>query len=139
MLIVDVEKLDGMKMMTPEQYAKFVRIGNFTGSERDAKFLAAMGLCGEAGEVSELLKKHLLHGDELNRDELVKELGDVLWYFFHTLNTFDLTFTEVVERNIVKLCNRYPKNYGPELPSIEIRMPAPLSTSVKSMPVNWLP
>ena len=56
--------------MNTESYAHFVDVGNFTNGERDAKFLAAMGLCGEAGEVSELLKKHLLHGDDLDREEL---------------------------------------------------------------------
>ena len=100
-----------MSALTPKQYAEFVNVGNFTKSERDAKFLAAMGLCGEAGEVSELLKKHLLHGDDLDKDELIKELGDVLWYFFHALNTFDLTFDQVVAENVIKLCHRYPDNY----------------------------
>lgn len=98
--------------MTPEKFQEFVETGNFTEGERDAKFLAAMGLCGEAGEVSELIKKHLLHGKDLNREDLVKELGDVLWYFFHALNAFDVTFNEVVEQNVAKLCARYPDQYG---------------------------
>jgi len=98
--------------MTAKEYAEFVRVGNFTKDERDAKFLAAMGLCGEAGEVSELLKKHLLHGKELSREALVDELGDVLWYFFHTLNTFDISVHEVAEYNVEKLCARYPNQYG---------------------------
>ncbi len=97
---------------SPQKYAEFVRIGNFTKSDQDAKFLAAMGLCGEAGEVSELLKKHLLHGKPLNRDALREELGDVLWYLFHALNTFDMTFEEVARENIDKLCKRYPYQYG---------------------------
>jgi NTP pyrophosphatase (non-canonical NTP hydrolase) len=93
-------------------YSNFVRVGNFTKNERDAKFLAAMGLCGEAGEVSELLKKHLLHGKTLNEEMLIEELGDVLWYFFHTLNTFDISLGDVMRRNITKLCHRYPEQYG---------------------------
>jgi len=81
--------------MTPDLYTTFVRHGNFTTNERDAKFLAALGLNGEAGEVSEIIKKHLLHGKELNMEHLKEELGDVLWYFFHALSTFDLTFEEI--------------------------------------------
>lgn len=40
----------------------------------------AMGLAGEAGEVVDLLKKHLYHGHALDTGALAKELGDVLWY-----------------------------------------------------------
>ena len=93
-------------------YSRFVEIGNFTTEERDAKFLAGMGLAGEAGEVCDNLKKHLLHHKPLDREHLVEELGDVLWYFQHTLNTFDITWKEVVEYNIRKLCERYPDQYG---------------------------
>lgn len=97
-------------MLNTNRYAEFVRMGNFTKSDRDAKFLAAMGLCGESGEVSEILKKHLLHGKDLNRDELLKELGDVLWYLFHTLNVFNFTIEEVAKENVKKLCSRYSHN-----------------------------
>jgi NTP pyrophosphatase (non-canonical NTP hydrolase) len=98
--------------MQTEKFQAFVKLGNFTKGERDAKFLAALGLNGEAGEVSELIKKHLLHGKELNRDDLIKELGDVLWYFFHALNAFDVSIDEVVTQNVTKLCARYPAQYG---------------------------
>lgn len=97
-------------MLDVQRYAEFVNMGNFTESKRDAKFLAAMGLCGEAGEVSEILKKHLLHGKELKREDLKKELGDVLWYFFHTLNVFDFTIGEIARENVRKLCDRYAHN-----------------------------
>lgn len=98
--------------MDTDRYAKFVQVGNFTRDHRDATFLGPMGLSGEAGEVSELFKKHLLHGKELDRVELVKELGDVAWYFFHILNTMGISFDEVLEENVTKLCNRYPTQYG---------------------------
>jgi NTP pyrophosphatase (non-canonical NTP hydrolase) len=96
----------------PIKYKQFVRTGNFTENKRDAKFLAAMGLAGEAGEVCDLLKKHLLHGKLLNRDELKDELGDVLWYLQHTCNTFGIPMAEVAHGNIRKLCDRYPDRYG---------------------------
>lgn len=98
--------------MKPEQYKAFVRHCNFTKNERDSKFLAALGLNGEAGEVSEIIKKHLIHGDDLDKDRLVDELGDVLWYFFHTLNAFDISFDEVMEWNVRKLCQRHPASNG---------------------------
>lgn len=101
-----------MKNPTVAAYAAFVKHANFTKNKRDAKFLAALGLNGEAGEVSEIIKKHLLHGDDLDKDHLIEELGDVLWYFFHALNTFDISFEEVAELNIRKLCVRHPQSNG---------------------------
>ncbi len=39
-----------------------------------------MGLCGESGEVIDILKKHLSQGHELNKEKMAEELGDVAWY-----------------------------------------------------------
>lgn len=41
---------------------------------------AALGLNGEAGEFADLVKKHLFQGHCLDREKLIKELGDCLWY-----------------------------------------------------------
>ena len=98
--------------MRIERFEEFVRVGNFTEGERDAKFLAAMGLAGEAGEVCDMLKKHMLHGKPLDREELKKELGDVLWYLVHACNTFGIPLGEVMEGNVEKLVDRYPAQYG---------------------------
>jgi len=78
-------------------------------------FWVLWGSTVRRGEVSEILKKHLIHGDDLDRDHLRQELGDVCWYLLHTMNTFGFTFNEVIEANVVKLCDRhYPKNGDPE-------------------------
>lgn len=100
-------------MTSTRRYQEFVRHCNFTTNARDSKFLAALGLNGEAGEVSEIIKKHLLHGKDLDLDHLRDELGDVLWYFFHALNAFDISFDDVLEGNVRKLCIRHPENNGP--------------------------
>ena len=41
---------------------------------------AGLGLSGEAGEATDIIKKHLFHGHELEKEHLAKELGDVMWY-----------------------------------------------------------
>lgn len=120
-----------------EAYATFVKHANFTENKRDAMLLAALGLNGEAGEVSEIIKKHLLHGKDLDRDHLVDELGDVLWYFFHALNTFKISFEEVAEGNIRKLCIRHPQSNGKATNWIphEIKTAVSLNTG-RSIPVT---
>lgn len=79
--------------------------------------LGCFGLAGEAGEVIDLIKKVKLHGKELDRDALVKELGDVAWYYTLLLSTFNISLEEVMLVNIRKLVERYPERH-PELAAI---------------------
>lgn len=70
-----------------------------------------MGLCGEAGEAIDVVKKHLAQGHELDRERLIKELGDVAWYLAETATALDVTLEEVLERNLRKLRARYPEGF----------------------------
>ncbi|MEI6739781.1 MAG: nucleoside triphosphate pyrophosphohydrolase family protein [Gemmatimonadaceae bacterium] len=75
---------------------------------------AALGLTGESGEVAEVIKKHLFHATPLDRDALVKELGDCLWYIGAFATVLDLSLSDIAERNIEKLRKRYPEGFDPE-------------------------
>jgi NTP pyrophosphatase (non-canonical NTP hydrolase) len=70
-----------------------------------------LGLAGEAGEVIELIKKHLYHGKELDKDALIKELGDVMWYVAAICSQVGLSLEDVAERNVAKLSARYPNGF----------------------------
>ena len=72
---------------------------------------AALGLCGEAGEFAEIVKKHLFHGHPLDREKLVKEIGDVMWYVAFACHAADVELEEVASRNIAKLRARYPEKF----------------------------
>jgi NTP pyrophosphatase (non-canonical NTP hydrolase) len=68
-----------------------------------------LGLCGEAGEVAEKVKKYLRDGtpwDEV-RITVRKELGDVLWYVAMVANEFDLTLDGIANANVMKLRHRH--------------------------------
>lgn len=83
-------------------------------SFRERMLLGAVGLSDECGEVTGLLKKLAFHGRTLDPEtfeKLVLELGDVLWYFFLILHTFDIDFGDVLEANVHKLVNRYPDKH----------------------------
>ena len=73
-----------------------------------------MGLCGEAGEAIDLVKKHLHQGHELDREGLKKELGDIAWYLAETAWALDLSLEEVFQGNIDKLKARYPEGFDSE-------------------------
>lgn len=75
---------------------------------------SVMGLCGESGEACDLVKKHLFHGHELDREALIKELGDVAWYLAEAAAALDISLDEVFERNIEKLKQRYPEGFSEE-------------------------
>jgi len=96
-------------MKTESEYRHFVnqRCGTIG---RDRLLLAAMGLCGEAGEVMEIWKKHLISHKTLDRDDLLEEMGDVFWYFTLMMidNGFDLDM--IVEANMEKLRKRQGEN-----------------------------
>lgn len=97
-----------------EEFARYVEAnwssgksekGNFVGNPLRSLFIMATGLAGEAGEVSEILKKHVRDGD-LNRDALKKELGDVLHYWARIAKEFDIPPTEIMLDNIEKIASR---------------------------------
>jgi NTP pyrophosphatase (non-canonical NTP hydrolase) len=81
------------------------------GGNLTAHFL---GLCGEAGEVVELFKKHIGHGHELNLVKLEKELGDVLWYISAIATGLGLDLDLIAQYNIDKLKTRYPDKFSAE-------------------------
>lgn len=75
---------------------------------------SVMGLNGEAGEVIDIVKKHLFHGHELKKDELIKELGDVAWYLAEAAYALDVDLETILVKNIEKLKKRYPEGFSVE-------------------------
>lgn len=73
---------------------------------------ASMGLCGESGEVIDLVKKHLFQGHELDDELLIKELGDVAWYLAEAATALNVDLSEILEKNIKKLEKRFPDGFN---------------------------
>ncbi|MFM9110328.1 MAG: nucleoside triphosphate pyrophosphohydrolase family protein [Prochlorococcaceae cyanobacterium] len=73
-----------------------------------------LGLCGEAGEVADKVKKVLRDGDgrfdEAVQAALKLELGDVLWYVAQLASELGLDLAEVAEANLDKLASRAARN-----------------------------
>lgn len=87
--------------------------GEYLPREKDLTTWA-LGVAGEAGEVADLVKKHLGHGHELDREKLVKELGDVLWYVAALAHYVGAPLSEVAAVNVAKLWKRYPNGFEQE-------------------------
>ena len=73
-----------------------------------------LGLAGEAGEAADKVKKILRdkggYASTEDRAELIKELGDVLWYVANVARYLDADLSEVAKGNINKLESRYKRN-----------------------------
>lgn len=105
--------------MTINEYEKLAqRTSKYAAglkTEVDPKLVNGLtGLCGEAGECIDLLKKHLFQGHELNRTKLIDELGDVQWYIAETAAALGVSLEEIMEHNIEKLRRRYPEGFDSE-------------------------
>lgn len=101
--------------MTINEYQSLaMRTLNPELSKKDVLINGVMGLCGESGEAIDIVKKHLAQGHELDREALIKELGDVAWYLAETAYALDVPLEDVLQRNIDKLKARYPQGFDAE-------------------------
>ena len=83
-------------------------------TEKDVLMNALMGLCGESGEAIDLMKKHLYQGHDLDKEKLVKELGDIAWYLAEAATGLNIDLSEVLQSNLDKLHARYPQGFSTE-------------------------
>lgn len=103
--------------MTFEEYQKISRentsypddVKNVLKNEHRFVF-PVLGLAGETGEVAEKIKKvirdHQGIIDEEKKNELVKELGDILWYLTQLATDLNISLEEIAKANLEKLKSR---------------------------------
>ena len=72
----------------------------------------ALGLAGESGQLVDLVKNYTFKGHPLDRDDLIHEMGDVLWYLSQVAEWADIPFEEVAQKNIETLNERYPNGFN---------------------------
>ncbi len=82
--------------------------------DKDLILNAALGLAGESGEVADLIKKHLFQGHELNKEKIIDELGDILWYIAIMAEGLGVEMEVIPTHNIDKLRKRYPNGFEAE-------------------------
>ena len=98
------EKKDAIK-----DYSEWVETMILTkGSDRLVE--NTLGLVGEAGEVAEKIKKLIRDDTKFSDEEVLKELGDVVFYATALSNIYGKGLHEVMELNIKKLDDRLKRN-----------------------------
>ena len=99
--------------MNNKSYQAFVKK---SASPRYDNKLAIIGLVGEVGELADVVKKEIIYNDMTRfeekygmsvRDKIVDEAGDVLWQLVLVLCKYDITISEVMNKNYEKLIKRH--------------------------------
>ncbi len=110
--------------MTPDEYQKLaLRTEHTPGfiadthdipqTKANARLLHGMiGVCTEAGELQDMMKRHLIYGKDFDPTNVIEECGDLLWYIALCLDATGYTMADCMERNIGKLRARYPQGFA---------------------------
>ncbi|MGM9942966.1 MAG: nucleoside triphosphate pyrophosphohydrolase family protein [Erysipelotrichaceae bacterium] len=99
--------------MEINEYQKLALKTNNSQLDKDMMLLnSALGLAGESGEVVDIIKKYYFHSHSLDKQQLIKELGDVCWYIAQCCSAIDIDMETVMEENIRKLAKRYPNGFN---------------------------
>lgn len=72
---------------------------------------AAMGMSTEAGELLDMLKKHIFYGRDLDLVNAGEEVGDNQWYVGLAIDVMRTTMNDILTMNIEKLRLRYPEKF----------------------------
>ena len=106
-----------VSQLTSEPSTNFVdfadRIGELDreGANIERLLTSGVGINAEGGEFLEIIKKMVFQGkpwNEDNREHLIIELGDIMWYVAQATQALDISMEDVLNTNIRKLSKRYP-------------------------------
>ena len=97
--------------MNFNEYQKLALRTASESSKRNLILDGVMGLCGEAGECIDVVKKHMFLGHELDKQKLIDETSDCLWYLAAIASGLEISFEEIANHNLNKLKKRYPDGF----------------------------
>ena len=109
-----VDFVDAVTSDPSKDFKSFIEsLNNLDGKGANINRLAtaAVGISAEGGEFMEIVKKMVFQGKPWNadnREHLIIELGDVLWYVAQACMALEVSFDDVVATNVEKLKKRYP-------------------------------
>ena len=109
-----LEFVDAVTSEPSKDHEAFIyRLQELEGEEFPAERLltASVGMCAEAGEFTEVVKKIVFQGKPVNEDNLFhlkRELGDIMWYVAQACISLNISLDEVLAMNVEKLSARYP-------------------------------
>jgi NTP pyrophosphatase (non-canonical NTP hydrolase) len=101
----------GEEIFSLKDYQELCRATAKKFETREKEILTwGLGIAGEAGDVAGCIKKTFAHDND-QREGIKENIGDTLWYAAMICNFFDWDMQEILENNIKKLRDRYPKGF----------------------------
>ena len=117
-MTIDFDKyllfVDGVTSDSSKNFVDLAeRLGDLDrqGANIERLTTAGVGLAAESGEFLEIVKKMVFQGkpwNDDNREHLIIELGDVMWYVAQACMALGVSFDDVIKGNVKKLEKRYP-------------------------------
>ena len=107
-----VDEVTSDASKNPDDFSDALDIIDEQGVPPERLLTAALGICAEGGEFTEVVKKCVFQGkpmDEHTQYHLKRELGDICWYIAQACMALDTNFREIMEMNYEKLSARYPE------------------------------
>lgn len=101
-----------MNLEYKEFVAKLFKTQGYVEKGKYPILHAAVGISTEAGELLDAAKKAAFHDHNLDRANIVEELGDLLFYIQGLANVLDLEISDILINNMDKLEKRYPAGYN---------------------------
>ncbi len=101
-----------VKLATKTESCDWPKIKERTSNVFQLRTLhSAMGICTEAGELMDALKKFIFYGKDLDVVNVKEELGDLNWYIALMCDNLNISLEDIWETNIEKLAARYPDKF----------------------------
>lgn len=89
------------------------RTQNQSLSRAETALHALFGMCSELGEIQSIFQ-HFYQGEPVRKDELEKELGDLMWFIVELCDAYGIDPSAMLRKNIDKLKKRYPEGFTKE-------------------------
>ena len=109
-----VDEVTSDASKNPEDFSDALDIIEEQGVAPERILTAALGICAEGGEFTEVVKKCIFQGkpmDEHTIFHMKRELGDIMWYISQACIALDTSIEEIIYMNIEKLEARYPDGF----------------------------
>lgn len=109
-----VDEVTSMESKDPDAFGDALDIIDEAGVPPERLLTAALGICAEGGEFTEVVKKCVFQGkpmDEHTIYHMKRELGDIMWYISQACIALDTDIEDIIYMNIEKLESRYPDGF----------------------------
>lgn len=101
-------------------YKDFVSsLSNPKSTPQETWLHGPVGVAKEAGELLDNVYRYWNYGKNVDKENILEECGDILYYLQLTLNQLDLNILDAMKNNMKKLQSRYPEGKFTEKAALE--------------------